>query len=75
MGQLRGSIRSRPTPPSYYLAFAKNGGSGAVVRRRIIWASSNRGNRPRVPQMRDLHSVEEVVLTAYDYLDVIYEEA
>src|SRR6056300_208966 len=32
---------------------------------------STRGGhrRPRIPRMKDLHSVEEVVATAYDYLD------
>ena len=29
------------------------------------------GNRPRVPRMKDLNSVEEVIMTAYEYLDVM----
>ena len=33
--------------------------------------STRGGKRPRVPQMRDLHSVEEVIVTAYEYLDVM----
>eukprot|EP00984_Skeletonema_dohrnii_P016844 scaffold7545_cov79-Skeletonema_dohrnii-CCMP3373.AAC.2 len=31
--------------------------------------STRGGKRPRVPQMRDLHSVEEVIMTAYEYLN------
>jgi hypothetical protein len=30
-----------------------------------------RGGRPRVPRMKDLHSVEEVIMTAYEHLDVM----
>ena len=29
------------------------------------------GGRPRVPMMRDLHSVEEVIMTAYEHLDLM----
>eukprot|EP00984_Skeletonema_dohrnii_P024209 scaffold13308_cov72-Skeletonema_dohrnii-CCMP3373.AAC.2 len=31
--------------------------------------STRGGKRPRVPLMRDLHSVDEVIVTAYEYLD------
>ena len=31
--------------------------------------STKRGKRPGIPKMKDLHSVEEVIITAYDHLD------
>jgi hypothetical protein len=33
--------------------------------------STGSGNRPKVPRMKDLYSVEEVIMTAYEHLDLM----
>ncbi len=37
----------------------------------LISSQAFSSRRPRVPRMKDLHSVEEVILTAYEYLNVM----
>ncbi len=66
----RQSSNSHPSIIRYFQKYGDNRSSNSLLVSSCANSASHY-NRPRVPLMRDLHSVDEVIVTAYEHLDVM----
>mmetsp|Transcript_1826 Transcript_1826/g.3979 ORF Transcript_1826/g.3979 Transcript_1826/m.3979 type:complete len:785 (+) Transcript_1826:138-2492(+) len=69
MPSILSNISSNPSLTRYGDVRANNAFNPFLISCHAF--STRGGKRPRVPKMKDLHSVEEVILTAYEHRDVM----